>query len=694
MSLSSLYDSLPLSIDKKSIRVLDLDGNIPDSPAASLQGVVDLTDKPVFTALSYVWGAHHSPPHEICCDGVSIQITLNCWAALCALRRNFGPITVWVDSICVNQQDEKERETQIPLMGDIYSSAASAYIWLGEEGLQSDSAVDYLRSAGFQNYFTSVSDLYFLSQMSTWVYWEIAWFLSVRKYRDFLTSGWKYGFLSGVGTLWSSIQGPPDKLILYETLKDFFSREWAYRVWTLQEAILAKNPVICCGQNVLEWRSIIYSIAYLEHASQNYGVALPEANFGVWRNIVLLWLFVNPEGRPQDRLDNSLTSDITLQRFMPEYWGFLDGIALRHRRLAFIALTTQIIGWYVIIFLIQWTIGTGSIRAQLVGAVIVLIALIFVGIFLADPVFRWPVNFPRETIKRDLDIPSAVLHELCARQATNPRDKFYGMYAIFSRLDVQLSPPNYSRTPEEVHREAFLALLSWTDSLGLLLCSSGRKSEYESSWVPDWGEDITQKWFEASYLFRKRRYDATPLSHSTWSLRRDRQLVLKGAIISSIVQHTEPFQFLDDEAIRQRFERPLLINTLGTFQSYCRLGNPVLTRFSKPDPRPPSAPDSVPARDMSTFGILYWVNILNSLSQNDRILFQTSIPGRNTVGSCPKRARVGDLIVLASGVPLPLVLRPEGDSYLFIGFAEVDGLMKGEVWGRFTDEDLDEIVLV
>lgn len=504
------------------------------------------------------------------------------------------------------------------------------------------------------------------------------------------------GFLSGVRALWSSIQGPPDKLIAYEALKDFFSREWAYRVWTLQEGILAKNPVICCGQNVLEWRSVIYSIAYLDYVSQNYGVALPEANFGVWRNIVLLWLFVNFEGRPRDRLPGSgPTNNITLQRFMPEYWDFLDAITRRHRRLAFTALVLQVVVWFIFMARVEVAVGFMTSKAQLVGAVIVLVAFIAVGIFLADPVFRWPITFQREFIKRSLDVPSAVLHELCARQATNPRDKSYKMYAIFSRLDVQLSPPNYSRTPEEVHQDAFLALLNWTGSLGLLLCASDRKSEYESSWVPDWGEDISQKWFEASYLFRKGRYDATPLSYPTWSLRGGKQLVLKGAIVSSIIQHSGPFQFIDDEAIRQRFEQQLFINALSTLKSYCRLGNPVLTRFSKPDPGPLSTPpDSVPALDMSTFSLSYWVNILNPLSQNSRILFRTLIPGRETVGSCPKCAQVGDLIALVAGVPLPLVLRPEGDSYLFIGSAEVDGLMEGEIWGKLTDEELIDIVLI
>ncbi|KAI0894998.1 heterokaryon incompatibility protein-domain-containing protein [Annulohypoxylon nitens] len=695
---SSLYNSLPLSIPRKSIRVLDFHSDIPSSSNEALQShirVVNLVDKPVFTALSYVWGAYHSPPHEICCNGFNVRITSNCRAALCALRRRFGPITIWVDSICMNQQDDREKESQIPLMGDIYSLAATVYVWLGEETLGSEAAIDYLSSAGFQRHFISTADLYYLSQGSAWVYWRIAWSLLIRRHRELVANWWKYGFWSAAGTLLAGVQGPPDKLIHYEGLEDFFSREWSSRVWTLQEVILAKNPVIYCGQTVLDWRSITYSVAYLEYVGQNYGVALPEANFNVWRNIVLLWLLVNPDNWHRDRRhDNSFLDEITLQRFMPEYWKFLGAITRRHRRLAWIALGIHISVWLAVLALLRISLGTETTKSQLTGVIIVLFAMIFVVISVADPVFRWPVSFSRETARRTTDIPNAVIHELCARKATNPRDKFYGMYAIFSALNISVSSPHYGRAPEDVHREAFLVLLDWTQSLGLLLCSSGRNSNYESSWVPDWGQDLAQGWFDASYLLRKGPYDVTPNSSSTWSLLNGKQLALRGTIVSSITKASERFQVIDDDAIRLRYDQPLLLNSLKTLKEYCQSGNPVLTRFSKVDLNLRNGSNSSLVLDMSAINLPYWLGILNPLAQNERLLFETSIPSRTTVGSCPAKAQVGDLIALASGVPLPLVLRPEESSYRLVGFAEVDGLMEGELWANIAYEDLIDIILI
>jgi hypothetical protein len=42
---------------------------------------------------------------------------------------------VWVDAICINQTDDLEKEHQIDLMRDIYSSAREVIMWLGEPGI-------------------------------------------------------------------------------------------------------------------------------------------------------------------------------------------------------------------------------------------------------------------------------------------------------------------------------------------------------------------------------------------------------------------------------------------------------------------------------------------------------------------------------------------------------------------------------
>ncbi|KAK5651332.1 hypothetical protein OQA88_12565 [Cercophora sp. LCS_1] len=153
MTPAHLYDRLPLRTTD-SIRVLELDP-LPQkcrnevSPAMKppLTGqlrVVSLDLRPSFTALSYVWGDFAHPRDvAICNAGFPLEITPNCHDALLALRRK-GPVTIWIDAICINQADNGEKRTQIPLMNDIYSPATTTHIWLCECDDKTNQGLDWI----------------------------------------------------------------------------------------------------------------------------------------------------------------------------------------------------------------------------------------------------------------------------------------------------------------------------------------------------------------------------------------------------------------------------------------------------------------------------------------------------------------------------------------------------------------------
>ncbi|ORY14571.1 heterokaryon incompatibility, partial [Clohesyomyces aquaticus] len=82
-----------------------------------------------YEAVSYKWGNSELPSHIIC-EGKKLSITRNCKAAL----EQFSSVKnrlLWVDSICINQNDVQERNEQVSLMAIIYSSADRTLAWLG-----------------------------------------------------------------------------------------------------------------------------------------------------------------------------------------------------------------------------------------------------------------------------------------------------------------------------------------------------------------------------------------------------------------------------------------------------------------------------------------------------------------------------------------------------------------------------------
>jgi hypothetical protein len=146
------YRSLLLPSASKCIRVLDIDS--ASTNTAAIVGrlrVVDLTTFPNFTALSYVWSSTE-PDRTIECNGQDIVVSASGHSALQHLRTSLGAYTIWVDALCINQANTREKEQQIPLMGRIYSQAATTYVWLGEGNESTDRAINYMKTAGFYDY--------------------------------------------------------------------------------------------------------------------------------------------------------------------------------------------------------------------------------------------------------------------------------------------------------------------------------------------------------------------------------------------------------------------------------------------------------------------------------------------------------------------------------------------------------------
>jgi hypothetical protein len=107
---------------------------------------IDSEDK--YDALSYMWG-DASPVDRIVVDGAAIPVAWNLTRALEYLRDQQGSEVrrIWIDAVCINQGDEKERGHQVAMMRSIYSKAYCVRIWINAPGLEEDSeAVAALKS--------------------------------------------------------------------------------------------------------------------------------------------------------------------------------------------------------------------------------------------------------------------------------------------------------------------------------------------------------------------------------------------------------------------------------------------------------------------------------------------------------------------------------------------------------------------
>ncbi|RSL87901.1 hypothetical protein CEP52_015381 [Fusarium oligoseptatum] len=121
MSSTPIYTPLG---DPDTIRVLEID--LPD-----------------YVALSYIWGTSSSKDAIIEISGHPFQVRESLFQAIKVLvsdNRN-GIIRIWIDQICINQNDNMEKEHQVQLMSKIYSQARLVICRLGDEADASDLAI-------------------------------------------------------------------------------------------------------------------------------------------------------------------------------------------------------------------------------------------------------------------------------------------------------------------------------------------------------------------------------------------------------------------------------------------------------------------------------------------------------------------------------------------------------------------------
>ncbi|RSM03000.1 hypothetical protein CEP52_007655 [Fusarium oligoseptatum] len=131
----------PLGDPSSNIRLLEI--HVRDSkrrPAVTCHmRTVFLDNAPPFAALSYVWG-DADDCGNIVVNSQLVSVTKNLEAALrhAPFFQHIHPacsptFLLWADAICIDQQNDTERQAQVQLMARLYQQAECVFAWLGSE---------------------------------------------------------------------------------------------------------------------------------------------------------------------------------------------------------------------------------------------------------------------------------------------------------------------------------------------------------------------------------------------------------------------------------------------------------------------------------------------------------------------------------------------------------------------------------
>jgi hypothetical protein len=85
-----------------------------------------------FETVSYVWGDKRIRD-TILINNTPLDIPVSAVSALKCMRLRHEERSLWIDSICINQEDLQERAQQVSMMAEIYSFAYAYLIHLGDD---------------------------------------------------------------------------------------------------------------------------------------------------------------------------------------------------------------------------------------------------------------------------------------------------------------------------------------------------------------------------------------------------------------------------------------------------------------------------------------------------------------------------------------------------------------------------------
>ncbi|PQE31169.1 heterokaryon incompatibility protein [Rutstroemia sp. NJR-2017a WRK4] len=395
--------------------------------------VVPLDKAPPYVALSYTWG-DPKDTLPIYVNNTLMQVTRNLHSALLHLGLDSGKI-LWVDAVCIDQQNNMEKSEQVQLMREIYQRAMHVTVWLGPADDTSDRVMDYLNILGEEALLCNMSGL---SQQIRQKWVEL--FIKPVQIRDKGTpSGGGHTVLIAersyeqVGTysvplrricdLYYKLSNRHDASMCFplEGMAALFKRGWWSRIWILQEFAVAKSVGFVCDLYQAD-----LSTGKKKLSRARCTAALDA--FTIFRSVVTGLTYT------ADRRLTDYEEAIGMANFDPRP---------------------------------NKVLGIGVVLKEL------------------------PLNLLALLRLTCVESPGLGTFRVHRMESTLPQDKIYGLLGLASDKDVLGIVPDYRLPCHEVYEATTRALLREDHVSVLSLCQLPHKVPNLPSWVPDFSMPLT-----------------------------------------------------------------------------------------------------------------------------------------------------------------------------------------------------------
>ncbi|OQN95137.1 hypothetical protein B0A48_18814 [Cryoendolithus antarcticus] len=236
-STAAIY--YPLNAKAQETRLLVLEAGMDKQPVCCKVYVAPLLSdpKPQYETVSYVWGDARSRS-TIVVNGSRKNVPANCERVLRRMRLASASHVLWIDAVCIDQENLLERDEQVSMMNQIYSGTHRNLVWLGEDDGYTEHAL--LSMALILKALRQNTDGYALLEA----------YLFNRNSRTRKRA-----------------QAPSHLGVDEEALVRFFDSEWFSRLWTVQEVALAPCSICFRGKHDLPFEDVLRVCGWIHYQS-------------------------------------------------------------------------------------------------------------------------------------------------------------------------------------------------------------------------------------------------------------------------------------------------------------------------------------------------------------------------------------------------------------------------------------------
>lgn len=648
-----------------------------------------------YEALSYAWGPHVGNGPFIELNGAAFQISIELELAIRRLRYTNSARTLWIDAICINQTDTRERNAQVGLMRNIYRDAGRVVVWLGDESDSSRRALRFLKEMailrdpdGAWKYDAQQPGPSSGGDDSENERSYFDWNAQAREIED--------DFLGTTDSETDVGAEEDDPLVPKgdaadrppKTLKQHLQRmiisikkRWRKLVWDLRwkwrnRKRIVQSPIEALEDNRVAWKrwQVYLDEVYADNDDDD------AADFDVTD---LPSPYYTLGHQPDGLFTDSRQSD----------WEALDSL---FQRPWFSRTWVLQEVWNATACIIQCGRSTLKLRT-FARAMDFENEWDYMG-YRVQETKRWEI-WPSLKKRYELAIQIAkrkphgshgrrlsdLLWSAWGREATDPKDKVFALYGINGNAQLgSLTKANYFKPLRDVYKDTAVQIIRKDNNLNLLLAASGSTRPKElPSWVPDWRKAahdqrpapfvqyaklqdlMTQTGSQEMARLHGHAYSAAAKFEPGFSFSDDLSVLNISGFVVGRILHTGPVseEDMDAEVILARARAA--ITHFESFSTPTRSSSSIL-------------PDDGDLRRILRGGAPIPIKnryeyeyggdedrVIENMMRNRR--FFLTEDGHPCIG--PAQAREGDLVVVIAGCFYPMVLRPQGERYTLIGEA-------------------------